>query len=110
MFDDLVDQSAYGGQFGPAGVHRDEPTFDATSYWRGSSWPQLTYLLWVAASRAGRDGVGAALARSLVDGATRSGFAEHWGPDDAVPLGAVQFPKIPGVAFPTRTQRAWHAD
>src|SRR5471030_513594 len=30
--------------------------------------------------------------------------------DQAVPLGAVQFPKIPGVAFPTRTQRAWHAD
>ena len=24
--------------------------------------------------------------------------------------GAVQFPKIPGVAFPTRTQRAWQAD
>jgi hypothetical protein len=30
--------------------------------------------------------------------------------DQAVALGAVQFPKIPGVAFPTRTQRAWHAD
>jgi hypothetical protein len=30
--------------------------------------------------------------------------------DQAVALGAVQFPKMPGVAFPTRTQRAWHAD
>ena len=30
--------------------------------------------------------------------------------DQAVALGAVQFPKIPGVAFPTRTMRAWHAD
>jgi hypothetical protein len=30
--------------------------------------------------------------------------------DQAVALGAVQFPKIPGVAFPTRTQRAWHVD
>ena len=30
--------------------------------------------------------------------------------DQAVALGAVQFPKVPGVAFPTRTMRAWHAD
>jgi hypothetical protein len=30
--------------------------------------------------------------------------------DQAVAPGAVQFPKIPGVAFPTRTQRAFHAD
>jgi hypothetical protein len=30
--------------------------------------------------------------------------------DQAVALGAVQFPKVPGVAFPTRTAHAWHAD
>jgi len=30
--------------------------------------------------------------------------------DQAVTLGTVQFPKVPGIAFPTRTQRAWHAD
>ena len=30
--------------------------------------------------------------------------------DQAVTLGAVQFPKVPGIAFPTRTNRAWHAD
>src|SRR5450432_472425 len=30
--------------------------------------------------------------------------------DQAVQLGAVQFPRIPGVSFPTRTTRAWHAD
>jgi hypothetical protein len=30
--------------------------------------------------------------------------------DQAVALDAVQFPKVPGVAFPTRTTRAWHAD
>lgn len=30
--------------------------------------------------------------------------------DQAVQLGAVQFPKIPGVSFPTRTSHAWHAD
>jgi hypothetical protein len=30
--------------------------------------------------------------------------------DQAVALGAVQFPKISGVGFPTRTTRAWHVD
>ena len=30
--------------------------------------------------------------------------------DQAVALGAVQFPKVPGIAFPTRTTRAWRVD
>ena len=89
VFDDLVAPSAYGARCGPTGVHRDEPSFNPTSYWRGSSWPQLSYLLWVAATRAGRDDVAAVLGRSLVEGAAQSGFAEHWNPDDAAPLGAV---------------------
>ncbi|MDQ6708824.1 MAG: alpha/beta hydrolase domain-containing protein [Acidobacteriota bacterium] len=32
------------------------------------------------------------------------------GDDKLVALGAIQFPKIPGVAFPSRPQRAWHSD
>jgi hypothetical protein len=30
--------------------------------------------------------------------------------DNLVPLGAVQFPKIPGLAVPTRIQKAWRVD
>jgi hypothetical protein len=30
--------------------------------------------------------------------------------DQAVTLGAVQFPKLPGITFPARTTRAWRAD
>jgi hypothetical protein len=30
--------------------------------------------------------------------------------DNLVPLGAVQFPKIPGVAVPTRIEKAWRVD
>jgi hypothetical protein len=30
--------------------------------------------------------------------------------DNLVPLGALRFPKIPGVQFPTRVQRAWRVD
>jgi hypothetical protein len=85
---DAVDPEAYGGACGPAGVHRVEPTFDPGSYWRGSAWPQLTYLLWVAARRAAAPEA-EALAGALVRGVEASGFAEHWHPDDGSARGAV---------------------
>lgn len=87
VLDDLVDRRAYGGRYGPTYVHRAEPVFAPRAYWRGAAWPQLTYLLWVCARRAGHH-VCDALGRGLVDGATRSGFAEYWDPDDGAPLGA----------------------
>jgi hypothetical protein len=87
-FDDLVDPGAYGARFGPCGAHRDEPTFHADRYWRGPSWPQLTYLLAVAARRVGRHDVADGLAGSLRAAAARNGFAEYWNPDTAEPGGA----------------------
>jgi glycogen debranching enzyme len=60
-------------------VHRDEPVFDAEGYWRGSAWPQLTYLLALA---------GVPVGERLVRGAAGSGLAEHWNPDTAKGLGA----------------------
>lgn len=80
---------AFGGDCGPAAVHRDEPTYDPTTYWRGSAWPQLTYLCWVAARRAGMDDEARRLGDALVRGAWSSGFAEFWHPDTGAPLGAV---------------------
>ena len=77
---DLLDDRAFGGRYGPPAVHRGEPVFDPEGYWRGSAWPQLTYLL----TRAG-----VPLAGHLVRGAERSGCAEHWHPDTAKGLGAV---------------------
>jgi hypothetical protein len=85
----LVDDTAFGGPCGPTGVHRSEPAFDPRSYWRGSAWPQLAYLGWVAARRAGRDDVAASVAAAALEGAGRSGLAEHWDPDDGTALGAV---------------------
>ncbi len=45
----IVDATAFAAPFGPTGVHRGEPSFDPDGYWRGAAWPQLCYLLWVAA-------------------------------------------------------------
>ncbi len=92
-FDDLVDPAAFGAPFGPRGVHRAEPTYEPDRYWRGPAWPQLTYLLWWAATEASADGligsdVAATLARCLAAGAERSGLAEYWNPETGEGHGA----------------------
>lgn len=87
-FADALDDQAFGGRFGPAALHRGEPTFDPSAYWRGPAWPQLTYLLWVAACRRGATGTASDLAARLIAGARQSGLAEYWHPDTGQGLGA----------------------
>ena len=86
---EVADPAAYGGDWGPAGTHRAEPTFAPRSYWRGPSWPQIDYLLWLGLHRAGHHDAAAALARATAAGADRSGLAEYWDPDDGTGLGAI---------------------
>ncbi len=88
-FESLVDPGAHGAAHGPTGVHRGEPMFEAHTYWRGPAWPQLSYLLWVAARRQGRSKVAASIGRSTTSGAAGSGLAEYWDADTAEGLGAV---------------------
>ena len=83
-----LDPTQFGLPFGPAGVHPAEASFAPDGYGRGSTWPHLTYLLWVAADRAGHRAEAAALARLLIAGAEQSGLAEHWDPRTGAPLGA----------------------
>ena len=68
VFGALVDPAAYGAPCGPRGVHADEPTYEPATYWRGPAWPQLTYLLWLAATSSGSDAAGSALVRSMRGG------------------------------------------
>ncbi len=87
--DHLFDPGVYGASFGPAGTSRSHPTYDGNGYWRGSAWPQLTYLLWHGMKRLGRLREAAVLASQLRQGVHMSGFAEHWNPQNANPGGAV---------------------
>lgn len=86
---DLVDPAAFGGRFGPGGVHRDEPSRDPLTYWRGPAWPQMSYLLWVALKRRNRPVEAASVAASTTRGAVESGFAEYWHPDTGQGAGAI---------------------
>lgn len=87
--DQLIDPAAFGAPFGPAGVHRAEPAFERRTYWRGPAWPQLSYLLWVAASRSGRQDVASSLVSATTSASISSGMAEYWDPLDGTGLGAI---------------------
>jgi hypothetical protein len=84
----LLDPGAFGGRHGPTFVHRAEPAYDPTTYWRGSVWAQMTYLMWLVARRHGAADVAGELAAGLRRGVATSGFAEHWHPDTGVGFGA----------------------
>ena len=88
IFEQLADPQAFGGAFGPPSVHRQEPSFQPDVYWRGSTWPQMTYLFWLMTQRAGAKETSNQLSDALVKGALRSGFAEHWNADTGEGLGA----------------------
>lgn len=84
----LLDPAGHGAPYGPTGVSRRDPAFAPRTYWRGPAWPQLTYLMWLAATRVGSADVAASLGSSLVAGALISGWAEYWDADDGTGLGA----------------------
>ena len=88
LISSLVDPSAFSGRYGPAFLHRAEPAYDPTSYWRGSVWAQMTYLMWLVARRHGAADVADELAAGLRRGVSTSGFAEHWHPDTGAGYGA----------------------
>jgi len=89
VFAPVVDAAAFGAACGPAQVHRGEESYDPGRYWRGGTWPQLSYLVWLAARRSGREAVARSVRDATVRGAWRSGLAEYWDPDTGSGLGAI---------------------
>ncbi|MEX0768619.1 MAG: hypothetical protein WD029_09125 [Microthrixaceae bacterium] len=86
---ELCDEHAFAGEFGERQVHREEPTYLPTTYWRGPSWPQLNYLLWVGLKRVGKFSAAAQIAQRSYRGAVQSGWAEYFDADTGSACGAV---------------------
>lgn len=85
----LLAADAYGGRYGPRGVHPAEPMYDPASYWRGPVWPQIAYLITLGIERAPATAeVGVALRERTIAGAVRSAFAEYWDGDTGAGGGA----------------------
>ena len=74
----------YGPRFLPA----DHPAYDPDLYWRGPTWPQLNYLLVLAARQHGLDDIADELVATTVRGAWASGFSEYWNPESGDGRGA----------------------
>jgi hypothetical protein len=87
--DQLVDDHRFGAPYGLAFVPRGESCFDPDAYWRGPAWPQLNYMLWIAARRCARPLIASTIATTSVRAALTSGFAEYWNPLSGQGLGAV---------------------
>ena len=83
-----ADPERFGAPFGLRYVPRSHPAHDPDAYWRGPAWPQLNYLVWLAARRWGDDATAAAVAAMTRRGARASGFAEYWNPDTGAGRGA----------------------
>ena len=87
-FAQLTDPVAFSAPFGSRGVHRGEPGYQPDVYWRGGSWPQLSYLLALAARDAGFPEASESARRGLRAGAIESGMSEYWHPESGKGLGA----------------------
>jgi glucosylglycerate hydrolase len=87
-FGEIFSETAFWRPFGPTGTATDEPSYNPNWYWRGPVWPQLSYLIMLAAVRKGRSHDARLVADSLIRGAVTSGFSEYWHPDTGRAKGA----------------------
>jgi hypothetical protein len=85
----LADRDAFGADYGPTGVDKREVSFDPDAYWRGGAWPQLTYLLFIAAQRAEVSDVEEWLRSVARTAALKSKFAEFYNATTGAGRGAV---------------------
>lgn len=83
----ILDDAAFDGSFGPPSVHRGESVFEANTYWRGSAWPQMTYLFWQMFMKT-KPQTAQILGQNLKEGVQASNFSEHWNADTGESLGA----------------------
>lgn len=71
----------FAAPFGPRFLPADHPLYLPDVYWRGPAWPQLNYLLVLAARRHRLDAIAAELTETTLRGVEASGFSEFWNPE-----------------------------
>ncbi len=66
----------------------DDPAFDPRSYWRGPTWPVISWLLWWALDRDGQRAQADALRHAAIAQLRDSGCSEYCHPLTGEPLGS----------------------
>ena len=72
----------------PPSTSPADPAFRPRSYWRGPTWPVITWLLWWSLDRAAETDRAARLRRAGLDQIATVGFAEYVEPFTGEPLGS----------------------
>ncbi|MCW2904838.1 MAG: hypothetical protein JWO67_7103 [Streptosporangiaceae bacterium] len=68
-----------------------DPSFDRSRYWRGPTWVNTNWLVWIGALRAGRADVAEVVREATLELVERSGFREYFDPFDGAGRGAHNF-------------------
>ena len=94
----LLDPRRFWLPLPPPSVAATEPSFESDRsggvfrrYWRGPSWVNAAWLVWIGLVRLGYDEQAGSMARALRDAALREGLREYYDPRTGAGLGARDF-------------------
>jgi hypothetical protein len=95
----LLDGKRFWLAVPPTSVSADDPAFSIDDtplpglrrYWRGPTWMNSAWLLWLGLHRLGYEEEAAALVDRLSGAVTRAGLREYYNPLSGVGMGAVDF-------------------
>jgi glycogen debranching enzyme len=94
----LLDESEFMTPVAPPSVSFAEPSCEpggsrgpVRRYWRGPTWVNAAWLLWLGLRRLGYEDAAAHMARGVVGAAEREGLREYYDPRTGTGLGARDF-------------------
>jgi hypothetical protein len=94
----LLDPTRFWLPVPPPSVAANERTFSMKDtfmglrrYWRGPTWVNSAWLVWLGLLRLGYDDVAEALARRILGAVARSGLREYYDPITGAGMGARDF-------------------
>jgi hypothetical protein len=94
----LLDKRRFWTPFPPPSVSASEPSYEPSGgprlprrYWRGPTWVNVAWLLWLGLRRLGYEAQAAEVAARLETAALREGLREYYDPRDGRGLGAKDF-------------------
>ena len=94
----LLDPRRYWTAVPPPSVSADEPSYEPDGggklvrrYWRGPTWVNTAWLVWLGLRRLGYEEEAAAVTRALAGAAAREGMREYYDPRSGAGLGARDF-------------------
>jgi hypothetical protein len=94
----LLDTRRYWTSVPPPSVSAQESSYEpggghglVRRYWRGPTWINTAWLVWMGLRRLGYDEQASAMAEALAGAATRAGLREYYDPRNGTGLGARDF-------------------